>query len=329
MAGFYAFHEVVIGGGGVDEVDACLVDGEEVRGGEDADIGNGRLGGGDARAIAIDGHAAEHVEVDDVFPKIIDGGFGGFGHVFHQGFFRRPYIPVFGDVIGGNAVHLAFSDASVGATDGEIFHGAAEAAHGVAFEVGEDDHGVVIDDVSAHGNFFEVVPAADGKGDGAFFVHDVDGAECPAVHGEGLAVELCGVAVAFVEGIRFHNGAFGNCFLKRFDHVARQNVRAVLFAGVEFNGGFAVDGVVDFPIEGNEVRGVDVSREINFGVGVGRVRGDAPAADNGCLCKCFHSFLLLNYYLYIYFKHRRRLFPILIFYADVCIGGMRGEGVEI
>ena len=46
-------------------------------------------------------------------------------------------------------VDLAFSDLTVRAADGDIFQWSAVAAHGVAFEMGQDDHGVVISDVAA------------------------------------------------------------------------------------------------------------------------------------------------------------------------------------
>ena len=60
-------------------------------------------------------------------------GLGGLGHVFHQKFFGRPLIPRGVHVFDGMDLH--FSDAAVGAADGDIFHGAAETAHGVALKV--------------------------------------------------------------------------------------------------------------------------------------------------------------------------------------------------
>ena len=54
-----------------------------------------------------------------------------------------------------------------------------------------------------------------------------------------------GIAVAMIEGVGFDNGAVRDLLLQCFDQLARQNVGAVLFTGVQFDGNLAVNAFVD------------------------------------------------------------------------------------
>ena len=47
------------------------------------------------------------------------------------------------------SVDLPLADLTVCAADGNVFQRTAVSAHGVALEMGQDDHGVVIGDVAA------------------------------------------------------------------------------------------------------------------------------------------------------------------------------------
>ena len=175
----------------------------------------------------------------------INGSLGRFSHVFHEQLLAGPYVPVLGQVVLIHAVNLCLADAAGCAADSQIFHGAAEAAHGVTLEVRQHEHGVVVDDVFAHGNFFEVLAVADGQINCALCVHDVDRAERPAVDLQRFQMALGGIAVTLIERVGFYDGAVGDLLLQRFDQLERQNVGPVLFAGVQLDSYHAVYTFVD------------------------------------------------------------------------------------
>ena len=54
-----------------------------------------------------------------------------------------------------------------------------------------------------------------------------------------------GIAVTLIQGIGFYNGAVRDLLLQCFYQLARQNVRAVLFSGVQLDGNLAVNAFVD------------------------------------------------------------------------------------
>lgn len=54
-----------------------------------------------------------------------------------------------------------------------------------------------------------------------------------------------GIAVALIEGVGFYDGAVGDLLLQRFDQLARQNVGAVLFAGVQFDSNLTVNALIN------------------------------------------------------------------------------------
>ena len=117
----------------------------------------------------------------------------------------------------------------------------------------------------AHGNFFKVLAPAYRQHNGAFFVHNVNRAEIPAVKGNGSAVLFGSIAPAFVQGVGFNYIAVGHMCLKSLYHFARQNVRAVRFAGMQFNCNLAVNAFVNHIIKFNKSISVDVFAEIYFG----------------------------------------------------------------
>ena len=93
-----------------------------------------------------------------------------------------------------------------GNADGHVFQRAAETAHGVAFEVGEHQDGVVVVQMCADEIFLELLAAGDGKGEIAVLVHDVAGGDVhKAVFLHGLPVSGCGVAAALIGGVALYN----------------------------------------------------------------------------------------------------------------------------
>lgn len=166
---------VVAGGAGVaeDEVEAGLVEGYGVGGGEDAHILHARLGGV-AHAVAVDREVVHHVDVDDVASLLAEVGVhrvGGGGHAFEEGVLLGCF-PMGGGGAGGMDIELA---AARGHADGEVFQRAAEAAHGVSLEVGEDDHEIVVGQVAADLVVFDVGGVDHRQAHGAVGIHDVDG----------------------------------------------------------------------------------------------------------------------------------------------------------
>lgn len=283
-----ALDEILIRGGLIDEVDRCLIDGEKVGRGEDANIRDRRLGSDETGAVAVDRHAAQDIQVDDVLAEEINGGFGGFRHVLHEELLAWPGVPVFRLVVYIDAMDLALADASIRTADGEILHRAAEAAHGMSFEMGEDDHRVIVHDVAAHGDCLEMLAAADRKLDSPFFVHDIDRAEGPAIHLQGVAVHGCRVAVSLVERIRFYDRAVLHLLLKGGYHVTRQDIRPMLFTGMQLDGYFAIDGIIDPCVERDQVRRIDHAGEVHLGAAAFCALIHTARADDGSLFVCFH-----------------------------------------
>ena len=95
------------------------------------------------------------------------------------------------------------------------------------------------------------------------------------------------IAVAGVEGVRFDDAAVRNLGLEGFYHVPRQDVRAVLFARVDFDGRLAVNAFVDLLVQLNKVFGVDMLGVIDLGIGTGLLGCGRRffAADDGGLSR--------------------------------------------
>ena len=85
MARFNALNEVVtlILGARLNEIHRRLIDCENIGRGGNADIGNRGFRGAPARAVAINHHAAHHVDEDDLLPEMVADGLRGLLHVFH------------------------------------------------------------------------------------------------------------------------------------------------------------------------------------------------------------------------------------------------------
>ena len=94
-AAFDTFDQVMLLSGrtAVDQIDRSLIDGENICGSENTDIGDRGFRGRRARAVAVNRHAAQHIDKDNLLSKVITDGFGGFCHRLHQHFLAGPLIP--------------------------------------------------------------------------------------------------------------------------------------------------------------------------------------------------------------------------------------------
>ena len=120
----------------------------------------------------------------------------------------------------------------------------------MAFEMGKHDHGIVIQQVLAHGDLFKLFASGDGQGHVAVLVHDVyRGEGRPAVLFKRPAVAFRGLAQAAVEDVAFHHVGVGNRSQKGFDPFAGQDVGAAGFAGMQLDGDFPGDVPVDHAVE--------------------------------------------------------------------------------
>ena len=240
MTGLDALHQgvVLLLRHGVDHVHAGLVDGQDVGRGEDTHIGSHYRLGGHALAVAGDGHVAHHIDIRYVLAEIVRYRLAGLGHALHE--LLLGDIPLV--VLTGSGVDPGLADAAVSAADADVLAAAAETSLGMSLEMGENDHRVVVGDVAAHRHAVEPFAAFHRQGQGVLLVHDVHGAEGPSVDLQSPAVLLGGVAVADIVGIGLDNSGIRDIFLNQLLHPgARDNVRAVLLAGMQFHGHTAHD----------------------------------------------------------------------------------------
>ena len=264
VTGLDALHEVVmlLGRHRVDDIDAGLVHGQEVGGRQDTHVGRNHRLGREAFAVTGDGHVAHHIDIGHVLAEMVDGGLGGLGHPLHELFLGD--VPLVG--LAGGGVDPGLAHAAVGAADADVLVAAAEAALGVALEMGQRHHGVIVDQMASHGHLVEPLAADDRQRKGVFLVDDVHRAEGPAIDLDGFSVGLRGVAVALVVGVRLDDRRFRQVLLDQgFHPFARDDVRAVLLAGVELDAHAALDVAAHFLIRGDESLGREITGEIDHG----------------------------------------------------------------
>lgn len=133
---FNAGDKLVAAGVGalVDEINAGLVKGDGVGGGQEADVSHAGSGGVGV-AVAVNGDVDHGGDVGGAVLEIaVDAG-SGVAHSGDEGKLGGSHIVAVG-LTGAVDVFLAVGGS---ATDGELFEGTAEAAHSVAFEVGEHE----------------------------------------------------------------------------------------------------------------------------------------------------------------------------------------------
>ena len=126
------------------------------------------------------------------------------------------------------------------AADGQLLERAAVAAHGVALEVRQHQHGIVVEDVLAQQVLLEHLAVGDVPHDvGTLGVHQVDGEVfAPAVVLDQLPVGLGMVAHAAI-GVAIGGVALHDRAVDRLDHrlpeLGAQEILVSLFAGVQLD----------------------------------------------------------------------------------------------
>lgn len=142
----------------VDEVNAGLVKGDGVSRGEETDVGHTGSGGVGV-AVAVNGDVDQGGDVGGAVLEIaVDAG-SGVAHGGDEGKLSSSHIVAVG-LTGAVDVFLAVGGS---AADGKLFEGAAEAAHSVAFEVGEDEQGMVVGEMAADEVLLDLLAVGDVK----------------------------------------------------------------------------------------------------------------------------------------------------------------------
>lgn len=154
----------------------------------------------------------------------------------------------------------------------------------MAFEVGQHQHGVIIQDMFADGQFRKPFPAGNGKAYVPVLIHDVDGAEGPAVGPQGFTMPFRGLPRTGIQNIAFHNAAVRNIRLESPDHFAGQNIRTMRFARMQLDGDLAAHAMIDAGIDLHQPFEADVLREKDLGLFLRRGHssidpGEAPKSE--------------------------------------------------
>ena len=118
----------------VDEVNAGLVKGDGVGGGQETDVSHTGSGGVGV-AVAVNGEVDHGGDIGGAVLEIAVNAGGGVAHGGDEGKLGGSHIVAVG-LAGAVDVFLAVGGS---AADGKLLEGAAEAAHSVAFEVGEHE----------------------------------------------------------------------------------------------------------------------------------------------------------------------------------------------
>lgn len=247
----------------VDEVNAGLVKGDGVGGGQETDVGHTGSGGVGV-AVAVNGDVDHGGDVGGAVLEIaVDAG-SGVAHGGDEGKLGGSHIVAVG-LTGAVDVFLAVGGS---AADGELFEGAAEAAHSVAFEVREDEQGMVVGEMAADEVLLDLLAVGDVKDEvGAVAVQEVNGEVFgPFVFAKQLAVFGGGVTGAGVGGVTLHDGAV-DMLNELLDVFGAEVVLVALLAGVEFDGGWGWQGELEGVVDFDEAGGGNVRSEINFGFG--------------------------------------------------------------
>ena len=231
---------------GVDQIHGSLVNSQDVQGSGDADVRRHHGLRRDAFTVAGDRHVPQNVDVGDVLSEEVNGSLGGFCDALHELLLRD--IPLVRLARGG--VDPCLADAAVRTADADVLVGAAEAALHVTLEMGQGQHGVVVQQIFAHGHLREPLSAFHRQKRGAVLVQDVHRGEGPAVHFQSLPVVFRGVAVAVVVGVGLDDGSLRETLRDQLLHPgAGDDVRSLGFAGVELDahaaGKVCADLVID------------------------------------------------------------------------------------
>ena len=220
---------------GIDEIDARLIDRDRVERGENADV----LHAGVLRhgaAVTVHGEVFHHIHERHAAVEIIHNGACRVRHARKEHVLRRKAVPelaLVGRRAAGVNPHLARSG---GAADGELLERSAVAAHRVALEVGEDEHGVVVFDVLADDVLFQHAAVRNGKLQiGAFGIENVHVEHLrPAMLAQEAAVLLGIVARALIRRVALDDGAVHRVH-NALPEFGVQKVLVALLAGVHLD----------------------------------------------------------------------------------------------
>ena len=133
VEGLDAVHKRRVPLGGVDQVNASLIQRHRVGGREDTDIVNIRLGGA-AVAVAVNGYAVHHVDIDDAIhmSEIIGYGLARLCHRLKESILcAAPCVRPAGAAAVDPSLALARPK-----PDGDVFDSSAEARHRMTFKMG-------------------------------------------------------------------------------------------------------------------------------------------------------------------------------------------------
>ena len=199
VSGFHALYEVRLAGviAGVDKVNAGLIYRDGIGRNEHAHV----LYAGVLRhsaAVAVDGHVLHNVHIQGVAAEVLHNGGRSVRHRLEERVMvSRPEVVRIADAVD---ILLA-----VGGGDAyrQLLECSAVAARGVALEVREDEHRIILVDILADVILLDLFAVGDIKHlVGAFRVHYIDvEIMAPAVQLHGLPVVLGGVAPALVSGV--------------------------------------------------------------------------------------------------------------------------------
>ena len=150
------------------------------------------------------------------------------------------------------------------AADGQLLQGAAEAASGVALEMGQHQHGIVIGDVLAYVILLNGLAVRDGQLQiGAFGIQKIHPeAAQPAVVFKQLAVLVGSIALAGIGGIALDHGA-AHMVNDRLPEFGFQEILISFFAGVNFHSHVAGQFLACQLVQLQNLLGGDCSGKIN------------------------------------------------------------------
>ena len=220
---------------GIDQIHARLVKRHGIQGRQHTDVPHARILR-DRTAVAVHGKVLHHADKRGVAAEKLHYGSRRLRH-------RLTERVLFGAVVPKNTLirHLAAGvDQALalrgGAADGKLLERAAVTAHGVTFEMGQHEHGIVVFEILAHAVFPEHLAVGDVQLHvRTFGVHQIDGKiAAPAVVLDQLAVLRRGVALALVGGVALDDRA-ADALDHRSPELGLQKVLIALLARMELD----------------------------------------------------------------------------------------------
>ena len=124
-----------------------------------------------------------------------------------------------------------FAFTPIRTADADIFIRTAEAPHDMAFEMGEGQHGIIIQHILPDGHLTEPLAALNGEQSRSIFIRDIHRTECPAVDFERPAMFFGRITITFIIGIGLDDMRTRQFIFDQILHPGPGNdVRAVLFS---------------------------------------------------------------------------------------------------